>query len=269
MWSVDSSTKTPRRKDPTTVTSLIHSLRLLPVLVLLASACTAKDGGENCIADCDATSDPTGGGSTSSGGESGTTGDPVDTDSLECTELREAALAFWEANSSCTSLLDCQAVRSDCFPPGVPAACTGIGLAKTADVQAWAELDGQAFAECSSCLFEGDCVAFAICSPEQRCIQLDPGSPGPGGVCESVDRDIESFLAENTACVQDEDCVGVPSCTGAEVCSSVPLNTSANMEDWDRLSQFLADGCDAYCEVTDACAAAVQCGASGFCELAP
>lgn len=267
MWSVDSSTKTPRRKDPTTVTSLIHSLRLLPVLVLLASACEATNGGENCIADCDATSDPTGRGSTSSGGESGTTGDSVDTDSLECVEIQDAALAFWEANSSCETLLDCQAVRSDCFPPGVPAACTGIGLAKNADLQAWEVLNDQAFGECSTCVFEGDCGSFAICGPEQRCIQSQTGFPDE--LCELVDGDIESFLAENTACVEDEDCVGVPSCTAQDVCTSVAMNTSANLEDWDRLGEIFADGCDAYCEVTDACAAAVQCGASGFCELAP
>ncbi len=269
MRSVDSATKAPRRKDSIVVTSSIQSLRLLPVLVLLASACDATDGGENCIAECETTSEPTSTGSTSagSGSGSGSPGESGNTESLECIEIQDTALAFWEANSSCTTLLDCQGVRSDCFPPGVPASCDGISLNVSADLQAWEELNNQAFAECSSCVFEGECGSIAICGPENRCIRGQSGLSAE--VCEFVDRDIASFVADNTACVQDEDCVGVPSCTGPNVCTSVALNTSANLEDWDRLGLILGEGCDAFCEVTESCESGVQCGESGFCELVP
>ncbi len=250
------------------------------ILLAFASACAATNGDENCIADCDAspseaTDDGTGpaesGGDSAaaeSGSESGT-GDAA----MACAELQAEAVAFYEANSDCTSVLDCQGVSSRCFPPGVPSACVGFAVSTSADLDAWAELDDQVFAACNgtSCLWEGECVAFAICNAEQRCVQEGDSVVA----CAAIRTEAEAFIEENTACTEDEDCLSVSSCThGGPSCSPLALNTSANMADWARMELLFAEACDdeddvASCSTFEGCEAAVRCGDGGHCEVAP
>ena len=83
-------------------------------------------------------------------------------------------------------------------------------------------------------------------------------------------RDIDAFLAENGACIDDEDCISVSSCTGGNnECSPVALNTAADMDDWNRLEGVYIEACDGYCDTSEGCETQVRCGDSGRCELVP
>lgn len=242
----------------------VSPTRLALLCLLLCAAC---DEQEQCVADCDAASGQTGPGSTSTATAESATGLDPTQPSVECVEVQEAQAAFYEENSSCNTLLDCRSARAECFPPGVPAACTGIALAASADFDAWADLDEQASSECASCVFEGDCGAVTLCDEEQRCVE---GPAGPSDACKAlVERDVDTFLAENTACVEDEDCVSVPSCTGGDACRPVALNTSADLDDWERLESAFTEWCDGFCTMDEDCDAPPRCGESGRCEIAP
>lgn len=98
---------------------------------------------------------------------------------------------------------------------------------------------------------------------------------GTPRVSAAIQPEVETFIDEHATCVEDEDCLSVSSCTqGGPSCSPVALNTSANMEDWERLELLFGEACDALddvasCSTLEGCEAAVRCGDEGRCEVVP
>ena len=97
---------------------------------------------------------------------------------------------------------------------------------------------------------------------EGQCVGMGP----VGDICPEVDADIATFLADNRACTGDEDCVGVAAdCyEGPEkACTQIALNTSADLDTWDRLHGLL-ETCVDGCGGSD-CGASFSCGPQGLC----
>lgn len=235
------------------------------VLALLTSI-GGCDLGDKCIADCDSagqgsgsssdSAGPTGSGSDGSGsdGSGGSSGAPA-----SCQSNTDAAQAFIEDNRACTTVLDCVSVNSICYQGPLDGPCGSVALSADADLEAWdqlhTELEG---CECGA----NACGSTTVCNDQGLCENV----LGLGDVCESYEQDAQTFINENRGCTTDAECILVQAdCyLGPErACTAIPLNTSADLDDWETLHDYL-ESCEENCGGLD-CLPPISCSPEGLC----
>ncbi len=239
----------------------MNTLRLTTFLTLAlclpAAGCDSKD---ECIADCSPADSESGttetsGGSSDASGSGSSTGLPA-----SCEDDAMLAAEFLAQNRDCESSLDCMQLDAICYPGADRGPCGGIAVSKDADADAWNEVHGR-LQSCETCGAD-PCGSTVMCTDAGQCESVLFSD----AYCPSIERDIETFLANNRACETADDCQGVDKgCYSAEAsaCTLVGLNTSADLEDWEELSGAFM-GCADTCDSPE-CGARVECSPQGQC----
>lgn len=230
------------------------------VLLATLSAC---DTSERCVANCDEGSTSEGGVTTEPQGSDGTSSGGT---ALTCEEVTTQADAYIESHRACETLLDCETDWNVCFPPAsVPGT---VALSSDALTNEWIEI-ADALSEVCPC--EDPVSAGALCTDAGECEAFNAETDvGRQEFCATVSGDVETFLAANTSCTVNADCVAVESACHVDECSVTALNTQASIMDWARLDEAgvgctVGNGPGAECNLEAACAAGVECSDQGVC----
>ena len=226
--------------------------RCIPAVALigLLVSCSQKN---ECIADC---------------GEA-STGPQV---SPACAQATELATEFIDANNGCETLLDCVAADGICYRGPASGACGTVALSASADLDAWSGLEAQLqqTCECGAPL----CGGGTMCSDAGQCQEIFGDD---ATYCESVFRDVHTFLDAHRACKTAADCVFAMSTCYVDECSGVAVSSDTNLDDWKRLDATLAE-CDLpdrqtdqphYCNFVGDCGASMDCVAGSCTAMFP
>lgn len=236
------------------MTAWNHRLGLL-VLTLSLTACDKED--QQCVADCDVGS--TGDSDTSDPPPGSETGDPS---SAECAAAQADAEAFIENNRACETMFDCAFAEGFCTPGS---ACGTVGLAASADLDAWQPLH-DAIQDTCGCEGAPSCGPALICNVDGQC---EAGFGDIEAYCESYERDTQTWLDAHRSCETAADCQSLASTCYVDDCESVVVNLDADPTEWEQLDRALAE-CDleepgSLCNYVGECGYEIGCSDEGQC----
>ncbi|MGH1340874.1 MAG: hypothetical protein ACRBN8_04950 [Nannocystales bacterium] len=237
----------------------MNRLGLTLFLLTSLSGCDSK---ENCIANCE---------DGSSSGSEGTADLPTGGGGLSCEEAIVTAEQFIEAHRSCETMLDCEVSdRNVCFPPAVIPGAVALSLDGNPQEEEWAEIrEGLA----DACPCEDPVSAGSFCNAAKECEAFN-AETGRDQFCGSLLGDVETFLAANTGCTIDSDCMAVDSSCYVDDCSITALSVEADTLEWARLDDAgfgcsFGDAPGAGCNYVGECDAGVECSDQGVCVAVP
>lgn len=184
-----------------------------------------------------------------------------------CAQATDLATEFITQNDACETVLDCVSADAICYRGTASGACGSVALSASADLDAWAGLEAQLqqTCECGAPL----CGAALMCSDAGQCNEIFGDDLT---YCQSILRDVHTFLDAHRTCTTAADCVFAMSTCYVDECYGVALAVDTNLDDWKTLDSALAE-CDlpnvemgqpVYCNVVGDCGASIDC-VSGQC----